>query len=168
MLNNFILKVQRYYFYCKLLQKNHLKNQNLSFPLHLSYLPYSFFALMLWTLPKSEALATLKATNNILLIYILVLTYLHFFSAFCSFFVRSLFVFSSSFLRSLFVFPSFIVRLLFVHCSSYFFRYYTPSPWERGGERIFPSPFLYLPVRLTPSFVRSLFFFPISFSQINH
>ncbi|EFS97788.1 hypothetical protein HMPREF1977_0908, partial [Capnocytophaga ochracea F0287] len=42
---------------------------------------------------------------------------------------------------SLFVLCSSFVRLLFVS----HFRYYTPSPWERAGERIF------------------LFVFPISF-----
>ena len=81
-------------------------------------------------------------------------------------FVRSLFVHCSSFVRLLFVFCSFIVRLLFVLCSFFvrslfvlcssflylpvrfapsfvrrsfvpLFRYYTPSPWERVGERIF-------------------------------
>ncbi|EKY07620.1 hypothetical protein HMPREF9078_01155, partial [Capnocytophaga sp. oral taxon 380 str. F0488] len=52
----------------------------------------SFVHLHIQTLPKFETLAKLKSTNNILLIYILVLTYLHFFSAFCSFFVRLLFV----------------------------------------------------------------------------
>ena len=102
----------------------------------------SFVHLYIQTLPKFETLAKLKSTNNILLIYILVLTYPHFSSAFCSFFVRSLFicpcgshrllfVFCSSFVRSLFVFCSSFVRLLFVFCSS----------------------FLYLPVRLAPSFV---------------
>ena len=75
-----------------------------------------------------------------------------------------------SFVRFLFVFCSFIVRLLFVHCSSFLylpvrlapsfvrsffvspFRYYTPSPWERAGERIFSSLIAYLPVWLVPSF----------------
>ncbi|EJF36107.1 hypothetical protein HMPREF1320_0955 [Capnocytophaga sp. oral taxon 335 str. F0486] len=74
-----------------------------------------------------------------------------------------------SFVRHLFVFCSFIVRLLFVFCSSFLylpvwlapsfvrhsfvplFRYYTPSPWERVGERIFCSSFLYLPVWLALS-----------------
>ncbi|EIW93339.1 hypothetical protein HMPREF1321_2161 [Capnocytophaga sp. oral taxon 412 str. F0487] len=88
---------------------------------------------------------------------------------FCSSFVRLLFVFCSSFVRLLFVFCSSFVRSLFVlcsfiHCSSFLrllfvslFGYYTPSPWERVGERIFSSSFHYLPVRLAPSFVRSLF-----------
>ena len=86
----------------------------------------------------------------------------------CSSFVRHSFVFCSSFVRSLFVLCSFFVRHLFVHCSSFvrslfvfcssflylpvrfapsfvrhsfvpLFRYYTPSPWERVGERIFCS-----------------------------
>ena len=42
--------------------------------------------------------------------------------------------------------PSF-VRSLFVSL----FRYYTPSPWERAGVRIFCSSFVYLPVRLAPA-----------------
>ena len=91
-------------------------------------------------------------------------------TVFCSSFVRSLFVFCSSFVRSFFVFCSSFVRLLFVFCSSFvrlffiypygshcllfvhffvsLFRYYTPSPWERAGERIFSSFFVYLPVVL--------------------
>ena len=96
---------------------------------------------------------------------------------FCSSFVRHLFVHCSSFVRLLFVFCSFIVRLLFVLCSSFLylpvrlapsfvrhsfvplFRYYTPSPWERVGERIFCSSARvartclcgsHLPVWLTP------------------
>ena len=71
---------------------------------------------------------------------------------------RYLFVFPSSFLRLFFVFCSSIVRPLFVHCSSFvrslfvsLFRYYTPSPWERDGERIFSSSFLYLLVWLAPA-----------------
>ena len=94
---------------------------------------------------------------------------------FCSFFVRSLFVLCSfaratrtvfcSFIvrcrptveplkdHSLFVFCSFIVRHLFVSL----FRYNTPSPWERVGERIFCSFFVHLPVWLTPSYVQIIF-----------
>ncbi|SQA77029.1 Uncharacterised protein [Capnocytophaga ochracea] len=87
------------------------------------YLPVwlapSFVHLHIQTLPKFETLAKLKSTNNILLIYILVLIHLHFFSAFCSFFVRSLFVLCSFFVRLLFVFCSSFVRLLFVFCSSF-------------------------------------------------
>ena len=84
----------------------------------------------------------------------------------CSSFVRHLFVICSSFVRHLFVICSSFVRHLFVICSSFvrhsfvirssflylpvrlapsfvrrsfvpLFRYYTPSPWERVGERIF-------------------------------
>ena len=59
------------------------------------------------------------------------------------FIVRSLFVHCSFIVRSLFVHCSFIVRSLFVHCSfivrSLFVLY---------------SSFLYLPVRLAPSFIR--------------
>ena len=87
-------------------------------------------------------------------------------TVFCSFFVRHLFVICSSFVRHLFVICSSFVRHLFVICSSFvrhsfvirssflylpvrlapsfvrrsfvpLFRYYTPSPWERVGERIF-------------------------------
>ena len=79
-------------------------------------------------------------------------------------FVRLLFVFCSSFVRLLFVFCSSFVRLSFViclsaraartvPCSSYFFRYYTPSPLERAGERIFCLSFVYLPVVLRLSVV---------------
>ena len=67
--------------------------------------------------------------------------------------VRFLFVISLSARAARTVFCSFFVRSLFVSL----FRYYTPSPWERVGERIFSSSFLYLPVRLAPSFVRSFF-----------
>ena len=56
----------------------------------------------------------------------------------CSSFVRRLFVICSSFVRSLFVHCSSFVRLLFVSL----FRYNTPSPWERVGERIFSSSFV--------------------------
>ena len=98
----------------------------------------------------------------------------------CSFIVRSLFVFCSSFVRSLFVHCSFIVRHLFVHCSSFLRSLFVfcsshflvttlpllGSSLRIGeyviGERIFSSSFHYLPVRLAPSFVRSLFVFPIS------
>ncbi|EFS97891.1 hypothetical protein HMPREF1977_0803 [Capnocytophaga ochracea F0287] len=117
----------------------------------------------------------MKSTNNILLIYILVLTYPHFSSAFCSLFVhlfficpcgshRLLFVFCSSFVRLLFVFCSSFVRyfiicscgshrFLFVHFFVSLFRYYTPSPLERAGERIFCLSFVYLPVVLRLSVV---------------
>ena len=71
---------------------------------------------------------------------------------------RPLFVHCSSFVRSLFVLCSFIVRHLFVHSSFVsLFRYNTPSPWERVGERIFCSFFIHLLVRLAPSFVRPSF-----------
>ena len=77
---------------------------------------------------------------------------------FYSSFVRLLFVLCSFFVRSLFVLCSFFVCLLFVHCLSFvrslfvsLFRYYTPSPWERDGERIFSSSFLYLLVWLAPA-----------------
>ena len=83
------------------------------------WLAPSFIRLYIQTLPKFETLAKLKSTNNILLIYILVLTYLHFFSAFCSFFVRSLFVLCSFFVRSLFVFCSSFVRLFIICLSCY-------------------------------------------------
>ena len=78
----------------------------------------------------------------------------------CSFIVRSLFVICSSHF-SVTTLPllgrglgrGYFVRLFFIcPCGSHrhsfvsLFRYYTPSPWERGGERIFPSSFLYLPV----------------------
>ena len=76
-------------------------------------------------------------------------------TVFCSFFVRHLFVICSSFVRHLFVICSSFVRHSFVIRSSFLylpvrlapsfvrrsfvplFRYYTPSPWERVGERIF-------------------------------
>ena len=64
----------------------------------------------------------------------------------CSFFVRSLFVLCSSFVRLLFVFPSSFVRL-----------YVAVVPPLEGVRGRFPSFFLYLPVRLAPSFVRLTF-----------
>ena len=67
-------------------------------------------------------------------------------TVFCSFFVRSLFVFCSSFVRLLFVHCSFIVRSLFVFCSFIVRLLF-----------VFCSSFLYLPVRLALSFVRSFF-----------
>ena len=106
-----------------------------TFPSLFLYLPVrvapSFVHLYIQTLPKFETLAKLKSTNNILLIYILVLTYPHFSSTFYSFFIRSLFVL-----------PSFIVRLLFVFCSLIV---YLPV-------RLAPS-FVYLPVVLRLSVV---------------
>ena len=85
---------------------------------------------------------------------------------FCSSFVRHSFVFCSSFVRHSFVIRSSFVRHSFVIRSSFvrhsfisLFRYYTPSPWERAGVRIFCSSFVYLPVvlrlpvRLAPSFL---------------
>ena len=99
----------------------------------------------------------------------------------CSSFVRSLFVLCSFFVRSLFVFCSSFVRLCvatvpplegvrgrlplsflylpvrlapsFVrHSFVPLFRYYTPSPWERVGERISCSSFIYLSVWLAPCY----------------
>ena len=88
----------------------------------------------------------------------LVPPYRRYLFVFPSSFLRLFFVFSSSFVRPLFVHCSSIVRPLFVHCSSFvrslfvsLFRYYTPSPWERDGERIFSSSFLYLLVWLAPA-----------------
>ena len=107
--------------------------------------------------------------------------YLHSLFVICSFIVHLLFVHCSSFLylpvrlapsfvRHLFVICSSFVRHLFVHCLSFLylpvrlapsfvrsffvspFRYYTPSPWERAGERIFSSLFHYLLLWLAPSF----------------
>ena len=88
----------------------------------------------------------------------------------CSFFVRFFFVFCSFFLRLLFVFSSSFVCLLYVFCLS-FVRLYVAvvPPLEEASESWVcvrgrsPSPFLYLPVRLAPSFVRSLFVFCSSF-----
>ena len=80
-------------------------------------------------------------------------------TVFCSFFVRLLFVFCSFFLRLLFVLSSSFVRLYVA----------VVPPLEEASESWVcvrgrsPSPFLYLPVRLAPSFVRSLFVFCSSF-----
>jgi len=153
-----------------------------SFVISLSavWLAPSFIRLYVRTLPKFQNLPKLKSTNNPLFIFILALTYPHFSfvislsaraarTVICSSFVRHFFVLCSSFVRHFFVLCSSFVRHLFVICSSFVrhlfvicFGYYTPSPWERVGERIFCSSFHYLPVRLAPSFVRSLFVFPIS------
>ncbi|ACU93667.1 hypothetical protein Coch_2123 [Capnocytophaga ochracea DSM 7271] len=115
----------------------------------------SFVHLYIQTLPKFETLAKLKSTNNILLIYILVLTYPHFSSAFCSFFVRSLFVLCSFFVRSLFVLCSFFVRLLFVFCSSFVRLLF-----------VFCSSFVRLLFVFCSSFVRLLFVFCSSFVRL--
>ena len=117
---------------------------------------------------KFETLTKLKTSNNHLFIFTSTSTYLRFSIALPSsfphllvriapFIVRLLFVFSSSARAARTVFCSFFVRSLFVFCSSFvrlfficscvslrhlfvsFFRYYTPSPWERVGKRIFCS-----------------------------
>ncbi|EIW94040.1 hypothetical protein HMPREF1321_0396 [Capnocytophaga sp. oral taxon 412 str. F0487] len=72
---------------------------------------------------------------------------------FCSSFVRLLFVFCSSFVRYFIICSCGSHRFLFVHFFVSLFRYYTPSPLERAGERIFCSSFLHLPVGLAPSFI---------------
>ena len=68
-------------------------------------------------------------------------------------FVRLLFVFCSSFVRYFIICSCGSHRFLFVHFFVSLFRYYTPSPLERAGERIFCSSFLHLPVGLAPSFI---------------
>ena len=83
-------------------------------------------------------------------------------------FLRSLFVIRSSaraartvicssFVRSLFVLCSFFVRLLFVFCSSFVRLYVATVPPLEGVRGRLPLSFLYLPVRLAPSFVRHSF-----------
>ena len=95
------------------------------------------------------------------LTFILHLLFLRPFFVFSSSFLRSSFVFCSSFLRLFIICPCGSHRLLFVSL----FRYYTPSPKERDGERIFYSSFHHLPVRLAPSFVRLTFPLLHSLSQ---
>ena len=90
-------------------------------------LPSSFPHLPVWIAPSFIRLFSICPCGSHRSLFVL-----------CSFFVRSLFVLCSFFVRSLFVLCSFFVRLLFVSL----FRYYTPSSWERAGERIFCSSFL--------------------------
>ncbi|AVM56229.1 hypothetical protein C3V44_01350 [Capnocytophaga sp. oral taxon 864] len=77
----------------------------------------------------------MKSTNNILLIYILVLTYPHFSSVFCSFFVRLLFVFCSLFHYLLLWFTPFFVRSHFF--LSHFSVTTLPLLWRGLGRGYF-------------------------------
>ena len=80
--------------------------------------------------------------------------------------VKTRYIISSPYLYFITIYSSFIARPLFVLCSSIFHLCVITFPLFEGVRGRFPSSFLYLPVRLAPSFVRLLFVFCSSFVRL--